>query len=538
MNKGRYIVLEGPEGVGKTTQILELTRRLQAAGLPVRTLREPDSQSDLTARALRQLTQDPRYPMNTNTEVLLYNAARSQSLQVIKKSVEQGVICVVDRNYLTTLAVQYYGRGDVPDYETINRIIEFAVNGVEPDLCIVLDAPVSVLKERAQHRGQGERFDNLDEAFLERVRAGYLWEAKQRNLPVIFATDDEQMISESIWKLVAETLAVRDGSTVTSEPESVADILGKRKQVAAPVEPPLDTTVTELVVVPAEVEESPVAGPYLPSKLPVELQQEVQDVISSVQAIREELAGKVKLDVSRLKLMTTVAELAADAGITDEILANGTAPHAAIVKQLAATHGEDSKSAVTLLSHTPRNELDIVPTLLYPQTNLSAQALAQKVSELPYEAKSKLLSESIAEVNAALKTVQYSWDVLTDFASIAELSKATNASFLWQELSPRNGFDTPKVVEAAGLEDAYADCFDQSLAAHSKLQAAGFSTEAQFVTLGGHKQRCMVSMSLYDLRACLNSSEASKTAKRLARKLVRTLSDVHPLLTADLPTKK
>ncbi|HVA10809.1 MAG TPA: dTMP kinase, partial [Candidatus Dormibacteraeota bacterium] len=72
MTRGKYIVLEGPEGVGKTSQLAELTRRLQAAGLPVRCFREPDSQSDLTARAIRQLTQDPRYPMNTRTEVLLY----------------------------------------------------------------------------------------------------------------------------------------------------------------------------------------------------------------------------------------------------------------------------------------------------------------------------------------------------------------------------------------------------------------------------------------------------------------------------------
>lgn len=243
MNKGKYIVLEGPEGVGKTTQILELTRRLQAAGLPVRMLREPDSQSDLTARALRQLTQDPQYPMNTNTEVLLYNAARSQSLQVIKKSVEQGIICVVDRNYLTTLAIQYYGRGDVPDYETINNIIGFAVNGVEPDLCIVMDAPVALLKQRASHRGQGERFDNLDEAFLERVRAGYLWEAKQRNLPVVFATDDERTVADNIWKLVADVLAVRD-SNATSEPESIKNILDKKKQAAAPVEPPSETLMS------------------------------------------------------------------------------------------------------------------------------------------------------------------------------------------------------------------------------------------------------------------------------------------------------
>lgn len=238
MNRGRYIVLEGPEGVGKTTQITELAQRLQAAGLPVRVLREPDSQSDLTARTLRHLTQDPQYPMNTVTEVLLYNAARSQSLQVIKRSVEQGIICLVDRNYLTTLAIQYYGRGDVPDYQAINRIIQFAVNGVEPDLTVVLDAPVSVLVERARGRGAGERFDNLDSGFLERVRAGYLWEAKQRNLPVVFATEDQAAVSDKIWQLVAANLAERG----QAEPTAVKDIISTMKGEVAPVEPPISST--------------------------------------------------------------------------------------------------------------------------------------------------------------------------------------------------------------------------------------------------------------------------------------------------------
>jgi dTMP kinase len=245
MNRGKYIVLEGPEGVGKTTQIMELARRLQAAGLPVRTLREPDSQSDLTARAIRQLTQDPRYPMNTNTEVLLYNAARSQSLQVIQKSVEQGVICLVDRNYLTTLAIQYYGRGDVPDYETINRIISFAVNGVEPDLCIVLDAPVPILKQRLGVRYNAERFDNLDDAFLERVRAGYLWEAKQRNLPVVFATEDPTQVASSIWELVTKTLAIRDTTKATeaTQPTALKEII-EEKHFAAPHEPPAEAAMS------------------------------------------------------------------------------------------------------------------------------------------------------------------------------------------------------------------------------------------------------------------------------------------------------
>jgi dTMP kinase len=202
MNNGRYIVIEGPQGVGKTTQLDLLARKLEQAGYPVRLFREPDSQSDLTARAIRLLTQDPRYPMNTRTEVLLYNAARSQSLEVIRNARDNGVICLCDRNYLTTLAIQYYGRGDVPDYNTINAIINFAVADMEPDITVVLDAPAQSLKERATHRGAGEKFDNLDLAFLERVRAGYLWEAKQRGYPVIFAGDSPEIVNASIWNIL------------------------------------------------------------------------------------------------------------------------------------------------------------------------------------------------------------------------------------------------------------------------------------------------------------------------------------------------
>ncbi len=234
MTKGKYIVLEGPEGVGKTHQIGLIARQLEAAGLPVRVLREPDSQSDLTARAIRQLTQDPHYPMNTKTEVLLYNAARSQSLDVIRNSTEQGITCLVDRNYLTTLAIQYYGRGDVPDYDAITSIINFAVGDMEPDLTIILDAPVQVLRERAAGRRGGERFDNLDEAMLERIRAGYLWEAKQRGLPVVHAVGTPEEVFVQTWKLVTSALAERSKAKATQaiEPESIGEIIQKGQQEA------------------------------------------------------------------------------------------------------------------------------------------------------------------------------------------------------------------------------------------------------------------------------------------------------------------
>jgi dTMP kinase len=238
MSRGKYIVIEGAEGVGKTTIVQMLAAQLQAALLPIKIMREPDSQNDLTARAIRHLTQDPRYPMNTRTEVLLYNAARSQSLEVIREMVGNGVTCLVDRSFLTTLAIQYYGRGDIEDYDKINEIIEFAVGLNTPDLMIVLDAPVNILRERVKDRYAGQRFDKLDESFLERVRAGYLWEAKQRNLPVIYATNDIDTVFKEVWKYVADTLAVRDKDAALSRPQSVGEVLAaKPVPKAVAVEP-------------------------------------------------------------------------------------------------------------------------------------------------------------------------------------------------------------------------------------------------------------------------------------------------------------
>lgn len=349
MNKGKYIVIEGPEGVGKTTQINELARRLQAAGFPVRTLREPDSQSDLTARAIRQLTQDPRYPMNTRTEVLLYNAARSQSLEVIRESVEQGIICIVDRNYLTTLAIQYYGRGDVPDYNTITSIIKFAVGDNEPDLCIVMDAPADMLKSRVKERYAGERFDNLDETFLERVRAGYLWEAKQRNLPVVFANNDIAEVADQIWKLVADALNRRSANT---QPTSVKEIIEQKQ--AAPHAPPLDPAVSQTAKA-AEATKTDIAtGASSPSEPLVE---KTAHGMAATQAGKDWLASRVtdvdgnvyamtnKMDsLTSAAAMARLSRRADDMRITilDEFAGEDNQKNEKLIQRVITAYGDDS----------------------------------------------------------------------------------------------------------------------------------------------------------------------------------------------------
>jgi dTMP kinase len=250
--QGKYIVIEGAEGVGKTTMVNMVGEMLLKAGLSVKIMREPDSQNDITARALRRLLLDPRYPTKTETEVLLFNAARVQSLDVIRKATANGVICLVDRSYLTTLANQYYGRGDIKDYNKINEIIDFAVGDMQPDLMVVLDAPVNIIRERVAKRTINHgKFGSQDDEFYERVRAGYLWEAKQRNLPVIYATKPIDEVFNEVWGYVTKVLAMR-GKNAPTEPQSVAEVLAANppSKAVATTEPQTVTLLqaTEKVV--------------------------------------------------------------------------------------------------------------------------------------------------------------------------------------------------------------------------------------------------------------------------------------------------
>ena len=233
MNRGKYIVLEGPQGVGKTTQIQILAARLKSAGLSVRILREPDSQSHLTSRAIRQITQDPNYPLNSKAEVLLFNASRALSLDVIKQSVESGIICLVDRSFLSTLVMQFYGRGDIEDYSAIENIITFAVGDNHPDLTIVLDAPAQTIQERTRNRGIGERYDRLDIDFIERCRTGYLLEAKKRGFPVVFVTKTIEEVTEEIWQIVTKVLAQRTAFKKEHPATSIGDILRSGPKTAS-----------------------------------------------------------------------------------------------------------------------------------------------------------------------------------------------------------------------------------------------------------------------------------------------------------------
>jgi thymidylate kinase len=130
MTRGRYIVLEGPKGVGKSTQAMILESTLKSARIPVKLISEDDDQDDPSLLAIAELFSSTGHIFNNRTRLLLHNAARSRSLDLIKTQVDNGIVCIADQNYLTTLTMQYYGLHSVDNYENLNQIINFAAYNI------------------------------------------------------------------------------------------------------------------------------------------------------------------------------------------------------------------------------------------------------------------------------------------------------------------------------------------------------------------------------------------------------------------------
>jgi dTMP kinase len=208
-HRGLFLVFEGPEGAGKSTQIRHLEARLRAAGHDPRITREPGGTP--SADAIRRVILDPNLTMTPLTELLLYCASRAEHVaEVIAPALAAGRLVVSDRFAGATVAYQGFGRGlntDMPDLvERLNRI---ATRGIEPDLTLLLDLdPVDGLR-RVAERGNPDRLERADIAFHRRVRAGFLKQAEgDPRWRVFDAVQTEAALADQVWDEVAAHLVV------------------------------------------------------------------------------------------------------------------------------------------------------------------------------------------------------------------------------------------------------------------------------------------------------------------------------------------
>jgi len=169
---GKFITIEGTEGVGKTTNIEFIQTWLNQQKVDFVTTREPGGTP--LAEQIRELLLTPRDEKVCNSaELLLMFAGRAQHLdQVIVPAIQSGLCVVCDRFTDATYAYQGFGRG--MDSTLIAHLERLVQAELRPDLTLILDIPVEIGLQRASQRSAPDRFEREQTEFFERVRQGYL----------------------------------------------------------------------------------------------------------------------------------------------------------------------------------------------------------------------------------------------------------------------------------------------------------------------------------------------------------------------------
>ena len=227
--RGLFVTFEGGEGAGKSTQVNLLRGRLEAAGRRVINLREPGGTA--LGEELRRLLLNSSN-IATQTELLLFMAARSELVQkVIKPALDGGIDVICDRFIDSTAAYQGYGRR--LDLSLIATLNDAVVDGCKPDLTVLLDIDPDAGLARASEGSAGDaieghwqqglgfeaqadaggklgkRVGGLDKAFHRRVHKGYLAlaRAEPERWLVLDASRGVDELGQEIWERAEESLA-------------------------------------------------------------------------------------------------------------------------------------------------------------------------------------------------------------------------------------------------------------------------------------------------------------------------------------------
>jgi dTMP kinase len=176
MPKGKFITLEGGEGVGKTTNLAFIKDYLEQHNITVVVTREPGGTP--LAEKLRQLLLDKNSEaISDKAELLMIFAARSQHIKhVIEPALARGDWVLCDR--FTDATYAYQGGGRNMRVSTIAWLENLVQGNLKPDLTLLFDAPVELGMERARNRSIFDRFESEKISFFEQVRRAYLLQAE------------------------------------------------------------------------------------------------------------------------------------------------------------------------------------------------------------------------------------------------------------------------------------------------------------------------------------------------------------------------
>ncbi|MBP5286624.1 MAG: dTMP kinase [Elusimicrobiales bacterium] len=206
MKKGFFIVLEGPDRSGKSTQAAMLKEWLEQQGMQIILTREPGGTA--ISERIRKILLDPQVKAVPVAELFLFAVSRSQhTAEIIKPALAAGKIVISDRFTMSTEAYQGYGRGlPAGVIRTVNRI---ATEGIKPDLTVVFDVPEQEFEKRireVEEKNGPDRFEREDIEFRRRIQKAYRTFSRRKGIKRIDASKSIDEIQSELRVLVWETI--------------------------------------------------------------------------------------------------------------------------------------------------------------------------------------------------------------------------------------------------------------------------------------------------------------------------------------------
>ena len=204
-SRGKYIVIEGNDGTGKSSQVEKLQEKLTSLGIESIQIHEPDG-VPISAK-LREIIKDGTLERDGKTNIMLFTAARHENWrQQMEPALASGKWVLSARSWISTVAYQGYGEGN--DVEFIKRVTQEFVGDeyLRPDVEIVLSlTDEAVRKSRISNRGELDKpdtFESRADDFQTKVNDGYFDFAKLQNIQILDASGTIDEVENSTWNIV------------------------------------------------------------------------------------------------------------------------------------------------------------------------------------------------------------------------------------------------------------------------------------------------------------------------------------------------
>jgi len=579
MQRGTFITLEGIDGTGKATQLGLLESRLQSAGYDVVTFDFPRyvEPSSYFIKQYLNGAYGGLGDVSPYTESLFYALDRFEAAPAIRAALEEGKIVVANRFSGSSFAHQGAKIANTQErtgfYIWLDNL-EFQLLGIpRPTLNIILQTSVptaqALIDKKPSRSYTAKQRDLHENDPIHLASAAQIYQELAQLFPRDFQVIDclrggemvsPEVVSGLVWGKV-EPLLPPKTPDVPEPPESTASQAPTRPTATARLSLLAETRLCISTKLDSSLDPVTPQGErwyYTAKTLKGELRKQyravMQDIRAAQQIIIKQLiaylaktAPKLPTDraewfareaaqrVLPLASLTTIATPSDYSGPCDESLASlnpdDTALRTIVSQSLSANHTGQG-NAITLTSYWPRNELELVPRILYQFSDQPLEQIEREVGAWSYDKKASTLRTYIVthlhdSGASLLDEVCYNWDLVTDVLTLRLLATyGRDVSF--QALSPRLGYDTPKLIEQAGLSEVYERCFDQSLSLYSALQAAGLTQEAQYAVLLGHRVRWTARLTLTEL------SQAAAAKPDLVSELVAQAIGQHPVAVQTL----